>query len=300
MSDQIFNKKSSLMYVLVVSILGFFVMPAYAEVTIKVHNVRGSVSMLTGQGGNIGVSAGDDGVFMIDDQFAPLSRKITDAIESISDEPIRFLLNTHWHSDHTGGNENFGRAGATIIAHENVRKLMSTNQEIKFFKAKIPARTGAALPVITFNDRATFFLNDEQIEVRHLPPAHTNGDSFVIFKVANVIHTGDVFFNGIYPFIDREHGGSLAGMIQSAKIIASYADDETKIIPGHGAMANKADLLRFIDMLSHTKKQLDKAKQSGKSIAQIIADKPLAEISAQWGKGFLSTDNFITMLLTEY
>jgi glyoxylase-like metal-dependent hydrolase (beta-lactamase superfamily II) len=189
-------------------------------------------------GGNIGVSSGEDGVFMIDDQFAPLTVRIKAAIEKISDKPIRFIINTHWHYDHTGGNENHGNEDVVIVAHDNVRERLSKDGFIEAFNKKIPASPKAALPVITFNDRVTFHLNQQEIQVIHRSNAHTDGDSIVIFKSANVIHTGDTFFNTMYPFIDGSSGGSVKGVIDATDYVLSLANETTKIIPGHGPLAD--------------------------------------------------------------
>ena len=204
------------------------------NVQIKTIPVADSIYMLIGQGGNIGVSAGDDGIFLIDDQFAPLTGKIRAAVGKISKEPIRFLINTHWHFDHTGGNENLGKAGVVIVAHDNVRQQMSVDQFIELFNREIPASPSIALPVITFNDTTTFHLNGSTIHAFHVEFAHTDGDSVIHFREANVIHTGDVYFNGIYPFIDVDSGGSINGMIAAVNRILALCDDQTKIIPGHG------------------------------------------------------------------
>ena len=169
------------------------------NVEITTIPVADGIYMLKGEGGNIGVLAGEDGVFLIDDQYAVLSDKIIAAVKEISQEPIRFLINTHWHADHTGGNENFGRAGVTIIAHDNVRDRLSTEQFMEILDRKVPASPPEALPIITFNDTVTFYLNNEEIYTFHAAPAHTDGDSIIHFKDANVIHTGDIYVNGSYP-----------------------------------------------------------------------------------------------------
>ncbi len=268
----------------------------YSKVTIKTISVAPGVHMLMGAGGNIGVSSGEDGVFLIDDQYAPLTKKILAAVKKISDKPIRFLLNTHWHFDHTGGNENLGNAGITIVAHDNVRKTMSVDQMLKAFNMKVPASAKAALPVITFNDTATFHMNGETILVRHLAPAHTDGDSFVHFKTANVIHTGDIYFNGLYPFIDIDHGGSIDGMIKAAGAILDVAGPNTKIIPGHGPLSDKAQLAAYRNMLIKVRDRLRVAVKNNRTLEQVIAAKPTKDLDAKWGKGFLKPAFFVKIV----
>lgn len=264
----------------------------FSSVEIATTDLGNSVYLLMGAGGNIGVSAGPDGVFMIDDQFAPLSEKIIAAIAEISDQPVRYVLNTHWHGDHTGGNENMGNTGAVVVAHENVRKRMSTPQFIKAFGREVPAAVDAALPVITFTQDATFYFNDTQILVSHLPHAHTDGDSMVFFTDANVLHMGDTFFNGFYPFIDESSGGSLDGLIEAANHALGIINDDTQIIPGHGNLATKADLQGYLDMLKEVKAIMNPLANSGKSRDEVIAQQPLKTLSEKWGNGFMKPDVF--------
>ncbi len=268
----------------------------FSKVTIKTVPVAAGIHMLVGAGGNIGVSSGVDGIFMVDDQFAPLTDKILAAVKKISDKPVRFLLNTHWHFDHTGGNENMGKAGVTVIAHDNVRKTMSVPQMLKAFNMNVPASPKAALPVITFNDTATFHLNGETIHIRHLPPAHTDGDSFVHFKNADVIHAGDTYFNGLYPFIDVDHGGSIDGMIRAAGTILDVAGPSTKIIPGHGPLSDKAQLAAYREMLITVRDRLRLAVMNNRTLDQVIADKPTKDLDAKWGKGFLKPSAFVKIV----
>lgn len=292
------NKRKALFGIVLSAFVGLSSSMALAhghfdQVEIKTIKVAPGIYMLMGEGGNIGVSAGDDGVFLIDDQYAPLTEKIKKAIAGITQKPIRFVLNTHWHPDHTGGNENLGRDGVDVIAHENVRKTMSVDQPLKAFNVTVPAARKEALPVITYNDRATFHLNDENIQIIHHQPSHTDGDSFVIFEKANVIHTGDTFFNGRYPFIDWQHGGSIGGMIKAADKMLAIADDDTKIIPGHGPLATKADLQTFRDMLIDVEAAMKPLIEAGKTREEVIAAKPTEKFDAVWGKGFLTPDAFV-------
>lgn len=251
---------------------------------------------MTGAGGNIGLSVGDDAVFMVDDQFAPLAPKIKAAIAKLTPKPGTFLLNTHWHFDHTGGNESFGASGAIIVGHENVRKRMSTEQFIEFLGVKVKAEPRTALPVITFAQDTTFHLNGEEILVLHVPNAHTDGDSIVHFRKADVIHMGDIFFNKLYPFIDSSSGGSVDGVIAAADRAMGLAGDGTQFIPGHGPVANKADLKAYRDMLATVSKRIREQVKAGKSLAEVIDSKPTAEFDEQWGRGFLNAQRFTEML----
>lgn len=268
----------------------------FDSIKIETIKLREGIYMLTGKGGNIGVSAGEDGVFMIDDQFAPLTKKIKKAISRISDKSIRFIINTHWHFDHTGGSENFGKDGAVIIAHDNVRQRMTKDGFIAAFNKKIPASPKVALPVITFNDAVTFHLNNQEIQVVHQNNAHTDGDSIVFFKTANVIHMGDIFFNEMYPFIDASSNGNVNGIIRTVSHILTMVDDKTKIIPGHGPLGDKKALEKYRNMLVTVKTRMQKLIKEGKSIEQIVAMKPNADIDAAWGNGFLKPEAFLKVL----
>lgn len=264
----------------------------FSHIEIKTTDLGNNIYMLQGAGGNIGVSTGDDGVFVIDDQFAPLSEKILTSLSALSDMPVSYVLNTHWHGDHTGGNENFSNAGAVIVAHENVRKRMSSKQFMKAFGREVPAAPGTALPVVTFTDSVTFHFNSNEIVVTHMPNSHTDGDSMVMFSEANVLHMGDTFFNGFFPFIDQGSGGTLDGVIKTATLALDITDANTQIIPGHGALATRDDLQAYHSMLLEVKDLMQPLIDSGKTRDQVIADKPLAEIGSVWGNGFMKTDVF--------
>ena len=268
----------------------------FKDVQIKTVSVTENIFMLLGEGGNIGVSIGDDGVFLIDDQFAPLTEKIKAAIAKLSDKAIRFVINTHWHYDHTGGNENLGKEGAIIVAHDNVYERMSKDTFIQAFNNTVPASPKVALPVITFNDTVTFRLNGHEIKVEHQANSHTDGDSIVFFKEANVIHMGDTFFNGFYPFIDSSSKGEVNGMIKTAERILAIVDNETKIIPGHGPLASKQDLEKFRDMLVLVRDRMQNLLDQGKTIEEIIALKPNADLDSTWGAGFLNPEAFLKVL----
>ncbi|MEH6579326.1 MAG: MBL fold metallo-hydrolase [Amphritea sp.] len=255
--------------------------------------VTEQVYMLSGQGGNIGVFVGNDGTFLIDDQFAPMTDKIVAAIKAVGGSYPKFLINTHYHGDHSGGNENLGKGGTLIFSHDNVRARLSAGSFIKEFNMKTARMPDQGLPVVTFSEDISFHLNGDRVQAMHTPHAHTDGDSFIHFKESNVIHAGDLFFNGFYPFIDVDHGGSLKGMIAAVDQILLLADDETKIIPGHGPLSSKAQLQSYRQMLQLSYERLRKLKVDGKTATEAVAAKPLADLEAEWGDGFLKGDQWI-------
>jgi len=278
-----------------------FAAAAYAQddlskVEIKTEKLSDHIYMMTGSGGNLGVSVGDDGVFLIDAQFAALTPKIQAAIAKLSAKPVRFMLNTHWHFDHTGGNENLGKAGAVIVAQENVRKRLSSEGFIAFFGMKTKAEAPIALPIVTFTRDASFHLNGEEIRATHAPRAHTDGDTVVQFTKSDVVHMGDTFFNGLYPFIDTSSGGSVAGVLAAADRALKTVSDQTKIIPGHGPLGTKADLKAYRDMLAAVSGRVAGQIKQGKKMEEVVASKPTAQYDAKWGKGFLPPDKFVEML----
>ena len=271
----------------------------FAGVEITTEQVVPGIYMLVGAGGNIGVSVGEDGIFMIDDQFAPLTDRITAAVAALSDQPIRFLVNTHWHGDHTGGNENLGNQGVLIVAHDNVYQRMSRDTEIGAFNQVVPASPEAALPVITFNDNVTFRLNGEEIRAVHYRQSHTDGDSVIHFVNANVVHTGDIWFNGFYPFIDVSSGGSIDGVISSIGKLIDLADDNTRIIPGHGPLGDKQGLQAYLEMLEVVRDRMSKLIDEGKSLEQIIELRPNADFDDAMGKGFINPETFLQILYSD-
>ncbi len=245
----------------------------FDDITIETIKVSDKVYMLTGYGGNIGVSVGDDGVFVIDDQFATLTPKILEAIKKISNKPIQFLVNTHWHGDHTGGNENFNKLGATIIAHDNVRKrLAETPKRDKTMRPK------EALPVITFNDKLSVHINGEKVAIFHVHDAHTDGDALLYFTKSNVLHTGDVYFNGMYPYIDLGSGGSVNGYIKAVKQTLKLINDGTKIIPGHGKLSNKTEYQAFLTMLETLKANILAEIENGKTEDEVVANTSITKV----------------------
>ena len=270
--------------------------PDFSAVEIVTTPLADGLAMLVGQGGNIVVSTGVDGPVIIDDQFAPLAPKIEAAVRKLQDTSVRFVINTHHHFDHTGGNEAFGKAGALIFAHDNVRARMSTEQLSKLMNRTMPASPPAALPVVTFDDGVTLHWNGETIRVEHVAPAHTDGDSHVWFERANVVHMGDTFVNGTFPLVDIESGGTLAGLITSAELVLARVNAQTQIVPGHGPLAHRDDLQKFHDMLVDVRARIQGGIRSGKTMEAFTASKPLADLDAQWGKGFLTTDQVITLM----
>jgi len=268
----------------------------FSNVEIKAEKLSATTYMLTGAGGNIGVSVGEDSAFIVDDQFAPLTPRIQAAVAKLSPHPIRFVVNTHWHFDHTGGNENFGKAGAVIVAHENVRKRMSTDQFIEFLDMKTKREPRIALPALTFTRDLTFHQNGEEIGIFHVANAHTDGDAIVHFRTSDVVHMGDTFFNDLYPFIDTSSGGTIDGVVAAADRVLGMVSDSTRIIPGHGAIATKADLRAYRDMLATVAARVREGVNAGKSMEDVIASRPTAEFDARFGKGFLPANRFVEMV----
>lgn len=256
----------------------------FDAVQITTIQVTDSIYMLQGSGGNIGVSIGDDGTFIIDDQFAPLTEKITAAIAELTDKPVNFVVNSHWHYDHSDGNENFGRAGAYIVAQDNSRKRMESDQIVSLNGRLQEAYDDIGLPKITFTDSMRFYYNDNTIDVVYTGPGHTDGDAQVFFREANVIHTGDMFVRYGLPFIDQPNGGSTDGMIDALWDLAGIIDADTKIIPGHGQLSNRDDLLEYRTMLVTIRSRIEQAIAAGDSADDVVAAN-LADGYAQPGAG---------------
>jgi cyclase len=268
----------------------------FDTVQVTSTKVAGNVHMLVGSGGNIGLMVGDDAAFVVDDQFAPLTPKILAAIKAITPQPVRFVMNTHWHFDHTGGNENMGQAGALIFAQENVRKRMSTDQFIEAFKLKQPASPRGALPVITFTDTVSFHLNGDSVVVFHVAPAHTDGDAMVMFTKANVVHTGDVFVSAGFPFVDRSSGGTINGIISATERLVAVTNADTKIIPGHGPLADRARVKAYHDMLVVMRDRMKKEIAAKHTVDQVLASKITAEYDKDWAT---NRERFLRILYQE-
>lgn len=264
--------------------------------TVTTEGVTPGVYVLYGSGGNIGVSAGRDGVFLIDDQYAAVTPQVLEALSRISRDPPRFVLNTHWHGDHTGGNENLAAKGSVIVAHDQVRLRMSTEQFSEYFKKNTPASPAGALPVVTFSDSLSLHVNGDDLRGIHFPQAHTDGDVFVHFRNANVIHTGDLMFAGMYPFIDLDSGGSVTGLIAAVDAMLAIADDKTRIIPGHGKVTDRAGLVAYREMLVVTSARVRDLVKAGKSLDEIIAAKPNADYDATLSWPFITTERYLQVL----
>jgi glyoxylase-like metal-dependent hydrolase (beta-lactamase superfamily II) len=268
----------------------------FDNVEITPRHVNGPVYMLTGAGGNLGASVGTDGIFLIDDQYAPLTDKILAALATLSDQDVRFLINTHIHPDHVGGNENLGRAGVTIVGHESIRDWLA---EGVFGNPPAPA---AALPVITFADGVSFHLNGEEARAFKVPNSHTDGDTIVHFTGSDVIHTGDVFRTTSYPVIDTRHGGTYRGTLETLDIIIDLAGPDTKIIPGHGDLTDRAMVQTFRNMVATIGDRIQARINNGDSLERVIGAKITADTDARWDfrKGFFITkDDFVTTIYNE-
>ncbi|HEY0158499.1 MAG TPA: MBL fold metallo-hydrolase [Thermoanaerobaculia bacterium] len=261
----------------------------FSAVEVKATRVAGNIYMLTGAGGNIGVSVGTDGIVLVDDQYAPLAPKIEAALKTITDRPLRFIINTHYHGDHTGGNEHFGKS-APIVAHENVRKRLASGVTRR--GTTTPPAPAGALPIVTFNDTVTIHLNGEDVRAVHMPHGHTDGDSVIWFTKSNVVHMGDDYFVDAFPFVDVENGGSVRGLIANVEKVLATVPDDAKIIPGHGPLSDKAGLRRYLDMLRGSLAAVEQGIAAGKTPEQLKSENALGQWES-WGKGFIKMDFWI-------
>lgn len=286
--------------------VGAFVLAAAAapvvgqdDVEIETIPVADGVYMLVGQGGNIGVSVGEDGVFLIDDQFAPLTEEILAAIAEITSESVRFVFNTHWHGDHTGGNENLGEAGALIVAHDNVHRRMSTEQVLERIgraPSTTPASPEGALPVVTFSEDVSFHINGGVLHAFHVARAHTDGDAIVRFEDANVVHMGDTFFRDRFPFIDTASGGSIDGLISAVGEALSVMNADTRVIPGHGTLSGREDVRAYADALKDMRYGVGELMARGMTLEQIQAERPIREYAERWGQDRAAEDDFVATI----
>lgn len=266
----------------------------FSDVEIQTVKVADSLYMLVGAGGNLSLSVGSNGVFLVDDQFAPLSEKILAAIAELTDKDVKFVVNTHYHQDHTGGNENIGKTGAVIVAHENVRARMSTEQFLEVFNQRIAASPPGALPIVTFPTQLNFYWNDTRIVAFHVNNAHTDGDAIIVYPDLNVFHMGDIYFNGMYPFIDVSSGGSLDGYISAVERVlgAPFLNDDTKFIPGHGPLSGVDELRTYLDLLRTARQRIQALIDDGLSEDEVVVEDPMREFNEDWGGGFMNPETF--------
>jgi glyoxylase-like metal-dependent hydrolase (beta-lactamase superfamily II) len=255
-----------------------------------------TVTMLKGRGGNIAISAGADGVFIIDDQLEPLPDQLLAAIREIDERPVRFVINTHYHGDHVGGNEALGKSGSVIIAHDNIHRRMSTEQFSHFMNSATPPWPAEALPVVTFNDKVTLHLNGEPVTAHHVPRGHTDGDSIVHFPASKVLHMGDIFFNGLYPYIDLDGGGTVQGMIAAVDLGLTLADENTQVIPGHGPMSDRAGLVEYRGFLVEARDNVQALIDAGRSLPEAIAARPTARWDDALGGVWITPEQLTTFI----
>lgn len=270
--------------------------PDFSRVEIKTTNLGDGVYMLEGQGGNITVATGKDGIIMVDGEFAPLHDKIKAAISVISNQPIKWLINTHFHGDHTGGNAPFAKDGATIVAHANVKTKLAAGTTNGLTGAKTPPADAGALPAKTYTDSFKIMMTGRVADLKHIANAHTDGDTYVWFKTANVLATGDTFTNGRYPNIDFANGGNIKGMIAAADVYLKLANDKTRIVPGHGPIGDKAALLDYRTMLVTARDRMATLVKEGKSEDDVVAAKPFADLDVKWAPTELASKNFIRVV----
>jgi cyclase len=273
------------------------------DVVIRPERLADGLWMLSGVGGNLLLCSGPDGALLVDAQFAPLAAKIRAAVDSLGGgpgaPPLRFIVNTHYHDDHVSGDSALAAGGAAIIAHENVRRRVSVTHFNATFAETTRAMPRQGWPVVTFADSVTLDLNGHQLRVIHLPPGHTDGDAYVWVPDADVLHTGDLLFNGTYPVIDVAAGGSIGGMIRSADALLAIAGPGTRIVPGHGPLADRTALLRFRDMLVTVRDRVTELVRAGRTLAEIQAAKPLADLDGVWGRGFMKPESFLGVVYSD-
>jgi glyoxylase-like metal-dependent hydrolase (beta-lactamase superfamily II) len=267
-----------------------------AEAPIAAAAVRGPVGMISGEGGTIGVLSGPEGTLLVDAKFARLAGPVRTELRKLGGSDPRLLVNTHFHADHTDGNAGFAATGATIVAHRTVRTRLAEGSTIEAFNMTVPPAPAGALPVVSFEKELRLQLNGETIDLLHLPAAHTDGDVIVQFRRSDVIHAGDVWFNGMYPFIDAAHGGTLAGAIAGVDRVLALAGANTLIIPGHGPLGTRAELVAYRSMLATARERLGALKERGLTAPQAVREKPLADLEERWGKGLFTGDRWIEVI----
>lgn len=271
-----------------------------ADDGISVKKIKDNIYFLVSpQGGNVVAFTGSDGTFIIDDQLSHRSEIINNAIKNIDERGVKFILNTHFHFDHTGTNEFFGEKGAVIVAHDNVRKRLSSEQFITYFKKKMPPLSKAGLPAVTFANNMSLHYNDNNIKMIHTPHAHTDGDAAAYFANENIVAAGDLIFNGLYPFIDTEHGGSIKGLIAALDTLLELTNNKTIIAPGHGPLMNKSDLLAYRNMLAKITSNIENALKDGKTLEQIIATKPTKDFDSKIATTLITADAFVSVIYAD-
>ncbi len=266
------------------------------QVSVVSARLADNLYMLSGAGCNHALLVGDDGPLLIDTDMAEFNDQVVAAVKEITDQPIRCVVNTHWHFDHVGGNEDLAKSGAIIIAQENVRKRMSEEQVLGGLGTRVPPSPPAALPRITYADASTLQWNGEEVRIIRLEPGHTDGDSLVFFQKANVLHAGDIFFNGMYPFIDVNVGGSIDGMIRAVDRVLALVNEDTKIIPGHGKLSNAAELREYRKMLATVRDRLKKLIKKGKTLEEVLAERPTKDLDGKWGRGAMKPDVWVRVV----
>ena len=262
------------------------------EIQMKTTDLGGGIFMIEGGGGNLVLSTGEQAAFLVDDQYAPLTEKILSAVAEKTNQPVQWVLNTHWHGDHTGGNENFGNSGSFIVAHENVRERMNSEQFSEIFDRTTEPSPAIALPVVTFEDALTFHWNGQTIRAFHVAPAHTDGDAMVHFVEAKILHTGDVFWSDDFPFVDHASGGNLDGVIDALGLVLELIDDDTKVVPGHGSLSDKAGVARTLEMLLGVRAAIGALLDQGMDVDGVVAADPTEPWNAEWGNGWLNPEQF--------
>jgi cyclase len=284
--------------VIVLVSMSFLYAQEQAEVQVGAEKLAEKLYMIWDSGGkgNTVVLTGEDGVLMIDTKVEDSVEKLLVKIAELSTKPIRFAIITHWHFDHVGGNEKVVKTGATIIAHENVRKHMSIAHDMKMLNSKVPPSPEIARPLVTFSKEMTFHLNGEEVKVFHVEPGHTDGDAVIYFQNANVIHMGDLYFEGLYPYIGIYSGGSINGMIKVINQILPMIDEKTKVVPGHGPLSNKTQLRKYVSMLIEVRDNVSRLMQKGNTMEEVVAAKPTRAFDEKWGKGFLPPDQFAKLV----
>ena len=263
---------------------------------IQAQELAHNLMLLSGPGGNVVVLTGNDGKVVVDTFVAPAWPKLKEKLDGFDKTPVKFVIDTHWHFDHADNNAPLHATGATVVAHENTKKRLSETHDLAVLDLHFPPSPADALPQRTFPNTYKLTANGESVEIGHIPPAHTDTDIYVHFRKANVLHAGDLFFNGMYPYIDGSTGGSVNGMIAASNKLLALADDSTKIVPGHGPLGNKSDLAKFRDMLSSARDRVQKLKSSGRTADEAVAAKPFADLEPTWSSGLFNSDTFVKIV----